>query len=797
VQKMSVYARPKKGELVGCSQQQEGTVTTRTTKQSHQHPRTRSALLKQLAFNRLLMLRELELIEQNPLYIFQCLRRIGKVWKRIKKLLTRLGLNIDKWADKHLSITRQWADKHAELDTKWREFIEALEWAQKIGWEPDRKPSIKKALDMMEAKGRYLSIVAANDNYKRQNQKATPLPNERLDISLVDFCCGDALAELKKLPDESVHTCLTSPPYWGGFRDYGHKNQIGLEANAEDCIKKIVEILREVERVLTSDGTLWLVLGDAYKSAGERCEADDIAMKAIAGTKQGSTGPHGQRKPLDHSAIARKGLMLMPARVALALMADARLTLRSEIIVEKSSVYPQSVKDRPTRNHEFIYLFSKGQSYFYNGDAIKEPAKNPPSYPGRPPRQGIISHQKPLDYLRRWGDPSERNARTVWRFGVKPYRGTHPATFPEELAERCLRATLPPGGVAIDPFAGAGTTAIAALRLGASRVILVDLNRKYLKEARMRIASTSASPIPPPSGPMVLNPSVTLYRGDCRDILPALPDGSFDVVIADPPYFLRIPEHDTLTDFHVRNNGWKPRRRVAWDKFHSVDDYSDFTEVWLGHAFRLLHEKGSLFVFCNQHNIGFINYTFQRLGIQFVNHIVWCKPNGVPNVTGRRLACRHETIIWGIKQPGYRFRYKDVKATAYSGKEAGIQAHDVWTIPHITMSEAVGHPAQKPLALYQRLLDMCGAQGGTLLDPFGGSGTAAIAAMRWGMRSVLIEREITYIDMIKKRVANDNFKSGVASPNASNDNAKDPTAATGVAGKPRAKHPRRRPAKKK
>ncbi len=178
------------------------------------------------------------------------------------------------------------------------------------------------------------------------------------------------------------------------------------------------------------------------------------------------------------------------------------------------------------------------------------------------------------------------------------------------------------------------------------------------------------------------------------------------------------------------------------------------------HSVRLLHEKGSLFVFANQHNMGLINYTFQRLGIPFVNHIVWQKPNGVPNLSGRRLASRHEMLIWGVKRQGYRFNYRAVKAMTYRDKKAGIQAHDVWTMPHVTASEAVGHPAQKPLAVYARLLDMCGLRGGALLDPFGGSGTAAIAGMRWGMRTVLIERDAEYFDMIKQRVANDNDKDG-------------------------------------
>ena len=177
-----------------------------------------------------------------------------------------------------------------------------------------------------------------------------------------------------------------------------------------------------------------------------------------------ATVPHEYKRPRD-LGLSPKSLMLMPARLALALMVDVGLTLRSEIVWEKLSVHPESVSGRPTRSHEFVFLFAKSRKYCYNADAVRESRKYKPSYPGRRTKPGVISGQRPVDYLRRWGDPSGRNARTVWRIAPKPYHGPHPATFPVELAERCLRATLPPGGIAIDPFGGAGRPAIAALRL--------------------------------------------------------------------------------------------------------------------------------------------------------------------------------------------------------------------------------------------------------------------------------------------------------------------------------------------
>jgi DNA modification methylase len=394
----------------------------------------------------------------------------------------------------------------------------------------------------------------------------------------------------------------------------------------------------------------------------------------------------------------------------------------------------------------------KDREYTYNPDAIREPLAGPLGYPGRNTKRGVNRRERPEDYLRKWGNPLGRNARTVWHPAPKPYQGDHSATFSPEIPERCLKAALPPGGAVIDPFAGAGTTAIAALRLGAGKVILIDLNPDYLDEARDRIATTPApNHVPFHAEAIALDEMTTLYPGDCTQILPSLPENSIDIAILDGPYWLRTPDRDTLTDFHRRNNGMKPSLRASWDQFHSIEDYIDTCERWLTEVRRVLHPKGSMFIFVNQHNAGLLSYTLQSLGIQVMNHIVCYKPNGVPSLSGRRLQCRNEMIIWAIKAPGYRFNYKTVKAKAYPDKVAGVQPNDVWQMPLVTRAEAVGHPAQKPVAIYERLLDMCGVRGGTLLDPMAGSGTAGIAAAQWGMQSILIEREVDYIEMMRKR----------------------------------------------
>jgi DNA modification methylase len=162
--------------------------------------------------------------------------------------------------------------------------------------------------------------------------------------------------------------------------------------------------------------------------------------------------------------------------------------LRAEVIWDKGAGRPESARDRPTKSHEIIYLFSKSRSYWYNGQAIKEPLVSPPHAPRNRPRKGAIRRETEADVLRTWGDADGRNARSVWRIRVSPYPGAHPATFPAELVRRCLQATCPPGGRVLDPFGGAGTSALVAVELG-FKATLIDIIPAYIKEARARIAA--------------------------------------------------------------------------------------------------------------------------------------------------------------------------------------------------------------------------------------------------------------------------------------------------------------------
>lgn len=279
--------------------------------------------------------------------------------------------------------------------------------------------------------------------------------------TLNQIITGDALTELCKLPSNYVQTCITSPPYYG-LRDYGVPGQIGLEDTPAEYIEKLVAVFREVRRVLRDDGTLWLNIGDSYAGSW-----GNYAPGGIKGTQrpQSAEGERWERKAyqdttfLPPTARARemgykpKDLMMMPARLALALQADG-WWLRSDIIWSKPNAMPESVEDRPTKSHEYIFLLSKSERYYYDADAIREP-HNPTSLerwrPGTPriASEGSKNAEFHLSSFGRTrvdaksGDllhPSGRNKRTVWVVTSQPYSEAHFATFPPKLIEPCILA---------------------------------------------------------------------------------------------------------------------------------------------------------------------------------------------------------------------------------------------------------------------------------------------------------------------------------------------------------------------
>ena len=284
---------------------------------------------------------------------------------------------------------------------------------------------------------------------------------------------GDALERLREMPDGSVQTCVTSPPYWG-LRDYRIDGQLGLEATPEEYVANMVEVFREVKRVLRDDGTLWLNLGDSY------------AARGYSGGMNSLQKPHQATKAVGFRSappgLKSKDLVGIPWRVAFALQADGWY-LRSDIIWAKPNPMPESVTDRPTKAHEYVFLLTKSARYYYDADAIAERTTGPDKANAFRRPQSLTHRNGSLDPYESSGS---RNKRTVWTITAKPYSGAHFATFPPELPEVCIKAGSSEGDVVLDPFSGAGTTGMVAARLGRS-YIGIELNPEYAEIAHIRI----------------------------------------------------------------------------------------------------------------------------------------------------------------------------------------------------------------------------------------------------------------------------------------------------------------------
>jgi len=262
---------------------------------------------------------------------------------------------------------------------------------------------------------------------------------------------GDSREQLHKFEAGTFQMCITSPPYWG-LRDYGIAGQIGAEASIDEYISDLVAVFREVRRTLTDDGTLWLNIGDSYTSGG-RTWRDSDKKNPARGMNYRPPTPKG---------LKPKDLVGIPWRLALALQDDGWY-LRSDIIWEKPNGQPESVKDRPTRNHEYIFLFSKSESYYYDHEAIKEPSKD---------------------------GKTVRNRRSVWKINTKPFKGAHFAVFPEELVRLCVLAGSHVSSTVLDPFLGSGTTGIVCNDNGRS-FVGIELNKDYAEIAKQRLSNVT------------------------------------------------------------------------------------------------------------------------------------------------------------------------------------------------------------------------------------------------------------------------------------------------------------------
>lgn len=297
--------------------------------------------------------------------------------------------------------------------------------------------------------------------------------------------CGDALTELSKIPDKCVHTCVTSPPYFG-LRDYGHPDQLGQEATPELYIQKLVEIFSQVKRVLRDDGTLWVNIGDSY--AREGGSGKDLNRHWDGRNKNPTTGHDRFAKDL---GLKPKDLIGIPWMLAFALRADGWY-LRQDIIWNKNNPMPESVTDRCTKAHEYIFLLSKSPKYYYDQEAIKEPCspdniedfKRRKTLDNKGKGKGTYQEARPdLTRSRDAYMPSDfkRNKRSVWTVNPQPYKEAHFATYPVKLIAPCILAGCPQDGIVLDPFGGSGTTGVAAREYGRN-FILIELNNNYIKD---------------------------------------------------------------------------------------------------------------------------------------------------------------------------------------------------------------------------------------------------------------------------------------------------------------------------
>jgi len=311
---------------------------------------------------------------------------------------------------------------------------------------------------------------------------------------------GDCLDEMEWMANESVQCCVTSPPYFG-LRDYGHAGQIGLETSPAEYVHRLVDVFREVRRVLKPDGTLWLNLGDSYNGYMANQRGTGLETKRQQARKYIEPGAG-----LRTDTMKNKDLMGIPWRVAFALQEDGWY-LRQDIIWHKPNPMPESVRDRCTKAHEYIFLFSKSPKYYFDIEAMKEPAvgANLHDATGRTKQRGLRDTFKRDDSKRAQVIPGQsagthrpdrddnqydlftRNRRSVWTVPTRPFKGAHFAVYPPKLIEPCILAGSRVGDVLFDPFAGSGTTGVVAVTHG-RKAIMCELNAEYVELIKARMA---------------------------------------------------------------------------------------------------------------------------------------------------------------------------------------------------------------------------------------------------------------------------------------------------------------------
>jgi DNA modification methylase len=299
-------------------------------------------------------------------------------------------------------------------------------------------------------------------------------------VNKAEILVGDALASMRNLDDGSVRTCVTSPPYWG-LRDYGNDGQLGNEATPQEFVENLCQVFDEVWRVLADDGTVWVNLGDSYNGAApNRSGANGFNDGRTNRDKRFSVGGVQGLKPKDMVGI--------PWRFAFA-MQDRAWYLRQDIIWSKPNPMPESVTDRCTKSHEYIFLFSKQPKYFFDHEAIQEPALHSGD---RRAGQGRLEYDGKRQGEKGTGQEAFvsikefRNKRSVWNVGVASFKDAHFAVYPPALIEPCIKAGSAEGDTVLDPFSGSGTTGEVALKLGRN-YIGCELNPDYARLSEKRI----------------------------------------------------------------------------------------------------------------------------------------------------------------------------------------------------------------------------------------------------------------------------------------------------------------------
>jgi len=401
----------------------------------------------------------------------------GRLWakqrERIQRELEKIGASESEWCKRELDCDITTMRRRVQLAKHWNEYERKR-----------REEGCNGQFGLIYG----LSLIRTEATTHATNAQAMRIRSvsavPTLDISKCQFITGDALAELTKLKPKSVSCILTSPPYWPIKCAYGGQG-IGLEATPAEYIADIVSVMNEARRVMKDDGTLWIVVGDSYsQSAG--------AWTPFTHSRKGH-GP--QKQKMADGTVIQGGdrptgnLLMIPARLAIALQDDDWI-LRQAIVWDKVWAQPESVKNRATQTYEMIFMFVKKSGYFYDQDPLRIPSPSKHFRAGNR-KSGVVRRDANRTDLRVQNNPLGHNAPSVWQIRHGGYPGEHPATFPPELARRIIVTACDTNSLVLDPFGGAGTTAMVALQHG-HRATTIDLNGEYTQEAIERLSKAPA-----------------------------------------------------------------------------------------------------------------------------------------------------------------------------------------------------------------------------------------------------------------------------------------------------------------